>query len=132
MTAQTTRPGIERKGHRAARRIGPIVVGVILVLAGAVAWGWETEYGSGRGFSVEVIGDEATVYDTDGDSGTRLVFEGTEAEADAYLEEQRTSGRNYTIPALIMVAGGAVVLVGVWPRRNRDEALEPAPVEAGR
>ena len=118
MTRQITAPGIGRKGHSAARRIGLIAVGVAVVLAGFVAWGVETEYGSGHGLSIAVIGDHAKVYDTDGDSGTEPVFEGTRAEAEAYTEAQRTSGRNYTIPVLILAAGGALVLFGIRPGRK--------------
>ena len=131
MTAQQTTRGVVRKGHPAARRIGLIAVGAIMVLAGMVAWGWETEYGSGHGFSVAVVGDQAKVYDADGDSDNVVVFEGTRAEADAYVDEQRTSGRNYTVSVLILVAGGALVLVGVWPRRKRGEAPRPTSAEAG-
>ena len=119
MTAQQTNREVVHAGHPRVRRIGLIGVGVIFVLAGVVAWGWETEYGSGHGFSVEVIGDEATVYDTVGDSGNVVVFVGSRAEAEAYTEAQRTTGRNYTISALILAAGGAIVLVGVWPRSQR-------------
>ena len=119
MTAQQTNREVVHVRHPTARRIGLIVVGVMFVLAGAIAWGWETEYGSGHGFSVEVIGDEATVFDTNGDSASVVVFEGTRAEAEAYTEAQRTTGRNYTISALILATGGAIVLVGVRPRSQR-------------
>ena len=131
MTAQATGPGVVRTGHPTARRIGLVAVGAIMVLAGMVAWGWETEYGSGHGFSIEVIGDQAKVYDTDADAGNVVVFEGNRAEAEAYTEEQRTSGRNYTIPALIVAAGAALVLAGVWPRRKRGGTLQPTPGDAG-
>ena len=131
MTAQQTTRGVVRKGHPAARRIGLIAVGALMVLAGMVAWGWETEYGSGHGFSIEVIGDQAKVYDTDEDAENVVVFEGTRAEADAYVEEQQTSGRNYTVSVLILAAGGALLLVGVWPRKKHDEASQPTSDEAG-
>ena len=132
-SAQLTDLGIviERKGHPAARRIGLIAIGAIMVLAGMVAWGWETEYGYGHGFSVEVIGDQATVYDTDEDADNVVVFEGTKAEADAYVDEQRTSGRNYTVSVLILTAGGALLLVGVRPRKKHDEAPQSTSDEAG-
>lgn len=124
MTAQQTNREIVHAGHPTARRIGLIGIGAMFVLAGVVAWGWETEYGSGHDLSVEVIGDEATVYDTVGDSESVVVFEGTRAEAEAYTEEQRTTGRDYTISALILAAGGAIVLVGVRPRGATAVALE--------
>ena len=129
MTAQQTDRGVMHTGHPAARRIGLIAVGVVVILAGFVAWGWETEYGSGHGFSIHIIGNDARVYDTDEQAGNVVVFEGTRAEADAYVDEQRASGRNYVIPMLVLAAGGALVLVGVWPRSKRGGALQPASVD---
>jgi len=129
MAAQYTARGVVRRGQPTARRVGPIAVGAILVLAGMVAWGWETEYGSGHGFSIEVIGDQAKVYDTDADGENVVVFEGTRAEADAYVEEQQASGRNYTVSVLILATGGALLLVGAWPRKKHDEASQPASVD---
>ncbi len=86
-------------------RIGLAVLGVFMGLIGWAAWGFETEYGSsGTNFGVEVIGNEAKVYDVNEQTGTRLVFEGTEAEAMAYTEEQRVEGRNYLVPGLVLVA----------------------------
>lgn len=134
MTERPTDRGPGSSRQRTARSIGLIVLGVVLVLVGMVAWGWETEYGSGNDSMIEVdaITDVAKVYDLDEQAGTReLVFEGTTAEAQAYAEEQRTSGRNYMIPALILAAGGALILLGVWPRRTRYEAPPAMTAEAG-
>jgi hypothetical protein len=76
-----------------------------------------------------VIGDEAKVYEVDsataltpgmvrvGEPGAELVFEGTEIEARAYTDSHQTKGRNYFLPGLILAAGAALVLVGIWPRR---------------
>jgi len=89
-------------------------------LIGSVAWGLETEYGSsGTNFGVEVIGNEAKVYDVNEQTGAKLVFEGTEAEAMAYTEEQRIAGRNYLIPGLILAGATGLVLVAAVPGRSR-------------
>ena len=108
----TRRGGLSRRV-----RIGLAVLGVFMGLIGWVAWGFETEYGSsGTNFGVEVIGNEAKVYDVNEQTGTRLVFEGTEAEAMAYSEEQRIAGRNYLVPGLILAGATGLVLVAVVPR----------------
>jgi hypothetical protein len=101
-------------------RIGLAVLGVFMGLIGSVAWGLETEYGSsGTNFGVEVIGNEAKVYDVNEQTGAKLVFEGTEAEAMAYTEEQRIAGRNYLIPGLILAGATGLVLVAAVPGRSR-------------
>jgi hypothetical protein len=95
------------------------VLGVLTVLVGTAAWSFETEYGGNGPGEIQHLADGTErVYDVSeqevddhGHPVRTLVFEGTPAEVEAYIEQRRSEGRNYLIPSLI-VAVGAVLIIG--------------------
>ena len=118
----TYRKELERKGwHRPwPVRVMLVVVGVVLVLAGLVAWGLEQEYGGDPDRPEYVIAHEAgRPVQVLGEFG--VVFEGTQEEVDAWLEEQRGS-RDFTVPILLIVGGAVVGVIGIAPSPQEPEA----------
>ena len=111
-------------------RILLALVGGFAVLVGMVLWAAD-EYGSDApDFTIETgpRGNHSIVYAIDGPSQGRLkVFEGTPAEALAYVTQQReqAGGRTFLTAGLTIAAGGLLVIGAiVWPRRakSRSEA----------
>lgn len=110
------------------QRVAVGVVGLIVVVVGLVAWSLETEYGgnavAGSEFSngVERVFDIVDgALDAEGHPVTTIVFEGTPAEAQAYMTQRWSEGRNYTLPGLVIAIGGLSFL-GAFihlPRRTR-------------
>ncbi len=107
-------------------RIILAILGLIALFAGVAAWSLETEYGGDSTVgSMEFLSDGTVrVYDVDeqvtdaeGHPEKTLVFEGTQEEADAWVAQHQDQGRNYLIPAVIILLG--VVLVGsaLFPSR---------------
>jgi len=99
------------------------IIGVLAVVVGMGAWSFETEYGGDGPGEIEHLADGTEkVYDTndqevddEGHQLRTLVFEGTPAEVEAYLEARQNEGRNYLIPALIIGAGVVLILAALVP-----------------
>jgi len=119
----------KKGGHMAftrSTRIRLAVLGVLVGLFGLAAWSFEKEYGSGTNFMVEQrAGGAAIVYDVDETStdassqtGTNPVFEGSEEEAMAYIEERRSQGLNFTLPITALGLGGLLLLASAAPWRR--------------
>lgn len=105
------------------------ILGLIALLVGVAAWGLETEYGGGSTVgsmeflpdsTVRVYNVDERVTDVEGPAQV-LVFEGTQEEADAWVAQQEGQGRNYLIPALIILLG--VVLVGAAMVPSRPKSV---------
>lgn len=103
-----------------ATRVAVGVLGGLVVLVGLGLWSWESEYGSGLDFSTESDGTVHRVLEVDEqapDSEDRrtVVFEGTEEEALAYIEQRRAEGTNLVIPGLIIGVGALIVIAALIP-----------------
>jgi hypothetical protein len=101
------------------------IFGIGAILAGLAGWSLENEYGtSGPARWLETAGGTAVVFEgegaTDGDPEGTQVFEGTVEQAEAYIAEHDAADarRNYTVPVLLIAAGGALVIWAVLPRRH--------------
>ncbi len=109
-----------------------VVFGGVVVLAGVVGWALETEYGgSGPESVMEIDGDTVRIYefdeqgplDSEGHVVQVLVFEGSQAEADAITQTQ-AEDRNYLVPALIIAVGAVIVIVALIPARKTQMATD--------
>lgn len=99
-----------------------VVLGLTLGFAGIIAWSFEAEYGAGTNHVIECDGDECSLYNVDEQTGTKeLLLVGTQEEVDAYAEERRTTGRDFTIPILLIVVGVISLAAGVWPERSQRQ-----------
>lgn len=116
------------------------VLGVFAVLVGLALWSLETEYGgNGVGGSESFNGvtrvfdvDEQSV-DAEGHPVTTIVFEGTEAEAQAFMEQRWNEGRNYAIPAVTIAIGAILVLGAFLPSFGQQvDEVEPRDTTASR
>lgn len=107
-------------------RIALVIVGLVLVLAGSVAWSIEDVYGGDPDRQEYVVGHDAetgraTVYGEDG----AVVHEATDiAGAEAYVSSRR-GRRNYTTPILLHAAGALSIIAGISPSPLARE-LKPA------
>lgn len=116
------------------RRSARIVMGglgVLTVLVGLAAWSFETEYGGNAVGGSETSNGVTRVFDIDeqsvdaeGHPVTTIVFEGTEAEANAFIERRWSEGRNYAIPVVLMAVGGILFLGAVSPPYKRKPPSE--------
>jgi hypothetical protein len=103
-------------------RVVLAVGGPVVLLVGWAAWSLETEYGgngvigsaTSKGIT-RVFDINEQSLDDELQSVTTIVFEGTEAEARAFMEQRWNEGRNYTIPALILALGGIMVMSAFVP-----------------
>ena len=86
------------------------VIGVVVIVTGLAAWSWQGTYG-GTEFSRVEIGPDgaAQVYDPDG----QVVFEGTEEEAEAFIEEAQGGFGVFLVPGLIIGLGAALIILAV-------------------
>lgn len=99
------------------------VLGVLVVLVGLGVWSLESEYGSGLNFSVVSEGTVHRVLEVDEQAPEpedrfTVVFEGTEEEASAYIEQRRAEGANFVIPGLIIGVGALLVIAALIPSRR--------------
>lgn len=106
-----------------AVRVAVGVLGGLVVLVGVGVWSLGSEYGSGLNFSSQTDGTVHRVLEVDEqapDTEGRftVVFEGTEEEAAAYIEQRRAEGTNLVIPGLIIGVGGLIVLAALVPTRK--------------
>ena len=113
-------------------RIILAILGVIALVVGVAAWSLETEYGGEGPGSMEMLPDGTVrVYDVDeqitdaeGHPAPVLVFEGTQEEADAWVEQRRSEGRSYLIPVLILSVGAVLGVGAVFPSLGGDSELD--------
>lgn len=96
-------------------RVFVVVAGLMIGVAGLVAWSIEAGVGTTFTEERDLMTDEAVVYAVDQDAETKVeVFRGTRAEADEYVENARGDGRNLLVPGVVIVAGAVLVLIGLW------------------
>jgi len=86
-------------------RVVLTVGGTLVVLVGLAAWSLETEYGGNGVIGSATSNGVTRVFDIneqslddEHQSVTTIVFQGTEAEARAFMDKRWNEGRNYTIP----------------------------------
>jgi len=106
-----------------AARVAVGVLGGLVVLVGLGVWSLESEYGSGLNFSTESDGTVHRVFEVDEQAPEpedrfTVVFEGTEEEALAYIEQRRADGTNLVFPGLIVGAGALMVIAALIPTRK--------------
>jgi hypothetical protein len=123
--------GVTVKLSRAAR-VAVGVVGGLVVLVGLGVWSLESEYGSGLNFSVEIEGAVHRVLEgdeqaPDPEDRRTVVFEGTEEEASAYIEQRRAEETNLVIPGLIIGVGILIVIAALIPIRKTPPNGAEAP-----
>ena len=86
------------------------VIGLVVIVIGLAAWSWQSTYGGTEFGGVEVSSDGAAqVYDPDG----QVVFEGTEEEAAAFIEEGQGGFGVFLVPGLIIGLGAALIILAV-------------------
>lgn len=99
-------------------------------MAGVAGWALETEYGGGgRGGAMETLLDgtvrifevDEQRVDEEGHPVETLVFEGSKADAKAWIE-LHGGDRNYLIPGFFIAAGGLLAIASVLPRIGGIEA----------
>ena len=98
------------QGRSNANRKALAAIGVAVVVLGLAAWSWQGTYG-GTEFGGVVVGPDgaAQVYDPDG----LVVFEGTEHEAEAFIEEAQGGIGVFLVPGLIIGLGAALVVLAI-------------------
>lgn len=107
-------------------RVVLVVIGLIVVLVGLLAWGVEDEYGSGLDFQVAMDSGTWTVHDMS--DGKQLMFEGSRSEAQAYMDRARAARENFVVPGVILAIGVALVVIGILlPMWRRHVAPESGP-----
>jgi hypothetical protein len=105
-----------------AVRIGLIVLGVVALLGGIVAWSIEDEYGSGLDYTTRPSDGEVAVFEAS--AGAEPVFVGSRDEAFDYMEQERSARESFVIPGTIIVAGAILVIVGTVVGRRREPPAE--------
>jgi hypothetical protein len=108
-------------------RIVLIVLGLVAVVGGLVAWDVEDEYGSGLDFSTMPRGGQTAVFEAQ--AGEEPVFVGSRDEAFEYMERRRSAGESFVLPGAIIVVGAILVIVGAFAgrRAKRTDLLEEDP-----
>jgi hypothetical protein len=106
-----------------AARVAVGVLGGLVVLVGLGVWSLGSEYGSGLNFSTESDGTIHRVLEVneqalETEDRSTVVFEGTEEEASAYIEQRRAEGTNLVIPGLIIGVGALLVIAALIPTRK--------------
>lgn len=99
-------------------RIVLIVLGIVTVLGGLVAWSIENSYGSGLDYSTKPSDGRIQVFEAS--SGADPVFVGSREEASEYMEQQRAGRESFVIPGAIIVAGAILVIVGAFAGRRAE------------
>lgn len=99
---------MQRRSNANRKALGAIGVAVIVI--GLAAWSWQGTYGGTEFSGVEIGPDRAAqVYDPDG----RVVFEGTEQEAELFIEEAQGGIGVFLVPGLIIALGAALVILAI-------------------
>ena len=115
-----------------AARVAVGVLGGLVVLVGLGVWSLGSEYGSALNFSTESDGTVHRVIEVDEqapepEDRSTVVFEGTEEEALAYIEQRRAEGTNLVIPGLIIGVGALIVIAALLPIRKTPPNGAEAP-----
>ncbi len=110
-------------------RVTAFVVGVLLVVGGLFWVSYVGEYGGGHNWMTEATDGQVQVYEVFEETGTRtLVFTGTQAEADRWMDRQREAASDTTWPWATVGVGGLVLAGSValgWRRTDGETAHEP-------
>lgn len=113
-----------QKSYR--RRIGLGVVGIVVGLAGLASWSLETEYGGNAVGGSEMVNGVTRVFDIDegsvdaeGHPVTTIVFEGTAAEVEEYVNQRWGEGRNYLYPGIVIAVGVLLLIGALIPYRRQ-------------
>ncbi len=86
------------------------VIGVVVIVAGLAAWSWQGTYGGTEFGGVEIgPNGAAQVFAPDG----QVVFEGTEQEAEAFIEEAQGGFGVFLVPGLMIGLGAALIILAV-------------------
>lgn len=86
------------------------VIGLVVIVTGLAAWSWQDTYGGTEFAGVEIGPDGAAqVYSPDG----QVVFEGTEGEAEAFIERAQGGFGVFLVPGLIIGVGAALIILAV-------------------
>lgn len=105
-----------------ATRVAVGVLGGLVVLVGLGVWSLGSEYGSGLNFSTESDGTIHRVFEVNEQApeteDRSVVFEGTEEEASAYIDQRRAEGTNLVIPGPIIGVGALIVITALIPTRK--------------
>lgn len=115
-----------------AARVAVGVLGGLVVLVGLGIWVLESEYGSELDFSIESDGTVHQVFEVDeqapdSEDRSTVVFEGTEEEALAYIEQRRAEGTNLVVPGLIIGVGALIVIAALISIRKTPPNGAEAP-----
>ena len=93
-----------------ATRKALVAIGLVLVVIGLAGWAWQSTYGGTEFGGVEIGPDGAAqVYDHDG----QVVFQGTEEEAEAFIEEAQGGFGVFLVPGLIIGLGAALIILSL-------------------
>ncbi len=113
----------------APMRLALFIAGVLIVYGGLFWVSYVEEYGGGRNWMTETANGQVQVYEVNEDTGSRtLVFTGTQAEADRWIDEQRQAATDTTWPWITVGVGGLVLAGSVtlgWRRTDGETASEP-------
>ena len=105
-----------------AKRKALTVIGLVVIIAGLAAWSWQDTYGGTEFGGVEIDADgNAQVFNPDG----QVVFEGTEGESEAFIEEAQSGLGVFLVPGLIIGLGAALIIWAV----AAPAKLETAEIE---
>jgi hypothetical protein len=86
------------------------VIGLVVVVIGLAAWSWQSTYGGTEFGGVEIGPDGAAqVYNPHG----QVVFEGTEEEAEVFIQEAQGGFGVFLVPGLIIGLGAALIVLAV-------------------
>lgn len=104
-------------------RVAVGVLGGLVVLVGVGVWSLGSEYGPGLNFSTESDGTIHRVLEVneqapETEDRFSVVFEGTQEEASAYIEQRRAEETNLAIPGLIIGVGALIVIAALVPTRK--------------
>lgn len=93
-------------------RVVMYLTGIFVLLSGMLWVNYVNEYGDGTNYEITTTGRFAQVYIVDEVSGDEtLVFEGTPAQADQWVERSRAATRDMTLP-FVTIAVGLLVTSG--------------------
>jgi hypothetical protein len=99
---------VERSSTANRKALG--VIGLVVIVIGLAAWSWQSTYGGTEFGGVEIGPDGAAqVYNPDGE----VVFEGTEEEAEAFIEDAQGGFGVFLVPGLIIGLGAALIILAV-------------------
>lgn len=127
----TYRRELERKGwHRPwLLRLFLVVVGLFVGLLGFVGWSLEKDMGGWEGSD---LGHHMVEEDYRAGrvlvrgENNEILFEGTSPEeANAWIESQRNF--DFTVPILLLVGAGLLLIAGVGPSLRRPEPKHASP-----